>query len=163
MKVLVFLHGTILMHAAALGLSREERVRQVVAAEASTRNYGAYVPISQAPAKLLGWQRQGAELFYLSSQKARAILLSDRQVLARHGFPEGTFEFRQGLERYADVVQRVEPDILIEDDCESIGSEREMVYPQLPPELKSRIRSIVVPEFGGIDHLPDDLFALKDD
>jgi hypothetical protein len=52
------------------------------------------------------------------------------------------------------------PDVLIEDDCESIGGESEMTYPQLTPALKQRIRSIVVPEFGGIDHLPDELTAL---
>jgi hypothetical protein len=28
-------------------------------------------------------------------------------------------------------------------------------YPQICPEARERITSIVVPEFGGIDHLPD--------
>lgn len=45
------------------------------------------------------------------------------------------------------------PDILIEDDCESIGGEKEMVYPHIKDELKSKIKSIVVKEFEGIDHL----------
>jgi hypothetical protein len=30
-----------------------------------------------------------------------------------------------------------------------------MTHPQLPPELRARVVSIVVPEFGGLDHLPD--------
>jgi hypothetical protein len=34
-----------------------------------------------------------------------------------------------------------------------------MTYPHLRPELKAKIRSIVVEEFGGIDHLPDDICA----
>jgi len=33
-------------------------------------------------------------------------------------------------------------------------------YPQIRPELKAGIKSIVVKEFGGIDHLPGDLSAL---
>ena len=52
------------------------------------------------------------------------------------------------------------PDVLVEDDCESIGGEVEMTYPHIRPELKPRIKSVVVREFGGIDHLPDDISAL---
>jgi hypothetical protein len=161
MKIMLFLHGTILMHAAGQGVSRQERVEQVRAGEASVRNYAAYLPIGGAAAKVQAWHRHGAEIVYLSSQKARAILLSDRQVLARHGFPEGGFEFRQGIERYQDVVERILPDILIEDDCESIGGAPEIIHPHLPLELQERITSIVVAEFGGIDHLPDDPTALQ--
>jgi hypothetical protein len=35
-----------------------------------------------------------------------------------------------------------------------------MTYPHVKSELKARIRSVVVKEFGGIDHLPDDISAL---
>jgi hypothetical protein len=63
-------------------------------------------------------------------------------------------------EQYHDVAERVLPDVLIEDDCESIGGEKEMTYPHIKPELKAKIKSIVVKEFGGIDHLPDDTSAL---
>jgi len=49
------------------------------------------------------------------------------------------------------------PDIIIEDDCESIGGKYEMTYTHIKPELKKRIKSIVVEEFGGIDHLPDNI------
>jgi hypothetical protein len=161
MKIMVFLHGTVTMHAGGLGRSREERVQQAGEGGASVSNYAAYVPIGRAAEKLQAWRQQGAQVVYLSSQKARAILLSDRQVLERHGFPDGELEFRQGLEKYGDVVARVRPDVLIEDDCESIGGESEMVFPRLPPELQAQITSIVVPEFGGIDDLPDDPAALQ--
>ncbi|MFH0780318.1 MAG: hypothetical protein V1928_05745, partial [Parcubacteria group bacterium] len=50
-------------------------------------------------------------------------------------------------------------DILIEDDCQSIGAE-EIIAPKLDTELK--IHSIIVPEFGGIDQLPDRLDDLKE-
>ncbi len=49
------------------------------------------------------------------------------------------------------------PDILIEDDCEGIGGEKEMTYTYIQNDLKSQIKSIPVPEFGGIDHLPDSI------
>lgn len=51
--------------------------------------------------------------------------------------------------------------VLIEDDCESIGGGPEMTYPHIRPEIKSQIKSIPVKEFGGIDHLPDELEKLR--
>lgn len=59
------------------------------------------------------------------------------------------------------VAENLVPDILIEDDCESIGGEKEMTYPNIKDELKNKIKSIVVKEFKGIDHLPDDIEELK--
>jgi len=41
-----------------------------------------------------------------------------------------------------------------------IGGEAEMTYSHIRPELQSKIKSIVVKEFQGIDHLPDSLTAL---
>ena len=35
-----------------------------------------------------------------------------------------------------------------------------MTYPHLCPELKANVKSIVVKEFGGLDHLPDDVSLL---
>ena len=71
--------------------------------------------------------------------------------LLYHGGPD---------ESYARVVERVGPDVYIEDDCESIGGEAEMATPHLNAEVRSQITCIVVPEFGGIDHLPDNPAAL---
>jgi len=51
-------------------------------------------------------------------------------------------------------------DVAVEDDCESIGGETEMTYPGIRPELKSKVKSVVVKESGGIDHLPDNLVEL---
>ena len=53
-------------------------------------------------------------------------------------------------------------DVLIEDDCESIGGQAEMTITYVSPEKKKQIKSIPVPEFGGIDHLPDDIDKLPD-
>jgi hypothetical protein len=159
-KIMVFLHGTILMHGNALGRTREERVRQVLEGDESLHDFAAYLPVGKAVAKLHGWKEQGAEIAYLSSHRKVEDLEADKVVLQSYGFPEGQIYFRQGDEGYGEVAERALPDILVEDDCESLGGENEMTYPQVEPELQAKIQSIVVKEFGGIDHLPNDISAL---
>jgi hypothetical protein len=161
MKVAVFLHGTTIMHRSALGRAREERVRQVQQGDASVRDFASYVPAGNAASKLHTWSKQGVEIVYLSSHRRPKHVEQDQAVLGTYHFPNGQVVFRGPGETYRDVAERVLPDILIEDDCESIGGQKEMIYPQLRPELQSRITSIVVKEFEGIDHLPDDLAALS--
>lgn len=161
MKLLIFLHGTTIMHRSAIGHTREERVRQVRAKEASVHDYASYVPVDNAVSKLRRWSEQGAELVYLSPHKRQEDVDKDQAVLSAYGFPAGAIVFRQPREGYQDVAERVLPDVLIEDDCESIGGAREMTYPHVRPEMQASVTSIVVKEFEGIDHLPDDLAALK--
>lgn len=160
MKIMVFLHGTAIMHQNALGRTREERVWQVLEGDESLYDFASYVPIGNVVRKLQTWRRQGAEIVYLSAHKKVEEVEKDTAVLRNYGFPDGQVYFRHGGERYNDVAANVLPDVLIEDDCESIGGEKEMTYPQLKPELQVRIKSIVVKEFGGLDHLPDDVSAL---
>jgi hypothetical protein len=64
-------------------------------------------------------------------------------------------------EEYKDVAKRVAPDVLVEDDCESIGGEEEMTYPHISPEIQKRIRLIKIKEFGGIDHLVKNINILR--
>jgi hypothetical protein len=161
MKIMVFLHGTAIMHRGGLGKSREERVRQVLSGEPSLHDFASYVPVGEAVRKLQGWRAQGAEIVYLSSHRDPGNVDKDRSVLEQYGFPEGPIYYRQNGEGYADVAARLLPDVLIEDDCESIGGAPEMTYPNLLPQLQVQIRSIVVKEFEGIDHLPDDLGLLR--
>lgn len=148
------------MHAAGAGLAREECVRQVRERHPSVRDYAAYVPIGNAAAKLRRWQAQGAEIAYLSSHRKPGDVAQDTAVLRRYGFPLGEVFARQDGEDYGAAAERARPDVLIEDDCESIGGAAEMTYPRLRPELRQRVTSIVVREFEGIDHLPDDSTAL---
>ncbi len=162
MRIMVFLHGTAIMHQAALGKTRDERVQQVIAGAESVRDFASYVPVDGAVQKLDAWRQQGAEIVYLSSHTHEADVEKDRLVLQQYGFPDGPIYYRQSGETYADVATRISPDVLIEDDCESIGGEPEMTYPHLKPQLRLRIKSIVVKEFQGIDHLPDDLHLLMD-
>ena len=159
MRLLVFLHGTVLMHAAAAGVPRAERVLQVRSGHPAVGDYAAYAPVGNAAAKLRRWQEGGARISYLSSHRNPDDVALDAFVLQAHGFPVGRVLARQPGENYGDVAGREAPDVLLEDDCESIGA-GQITYPQIPAALQARIKSIIIPEFGGIDHLPDNPQAL---
>lgn len=161
MKIMVFLHGTAIMHEGGLGKTPEERGKQVEENEESVSRYENYVPVDRADEKLRKWQQQGAEIIYLSSHQNEKDVKKDIKVLSNYTFPNAPVLYRRGKETYAEIAERILPDILIEDDCKSIGGELEMTYPHLNPRKKKQIKSIVVKEFSGIDHLPDDLNQLK--
>jgi hypothetical protein len=160
MRIAVFLHGTTIMHRGGSGHPREVRVQQVQQREESVRDFASYVPIGSAVEKLHRWIEQGVEIIYLSSHKRPEYVEQDRSILKTYQFPDGPIIFRGPEETYQGMIERVMPDVVIEDDCESIGGEQEMVYSRLRPEIRARICSIVVREFEGIDHLPDDLIDL---
>lgn len=157
MKFLVALHGTSIMHKSAEGKSREERVRQVIEKGESVYDYASYIPVGNAVEKLKSWRSQGAEILYLSSHETAEDVKKDKSVLEKYNFPNGQIFFRQNGESYKDIAERIIPNVLIEDDCESIGGEKEMTITFVKPEIKRRIKSIVVKEFSGIDHLPDNI------
>ena len=159
MRLLVFLHGTVLMHGAGVGVTRAERVAQVQAKPPAVSDYAAYVPVGAAVAKLRHWQDTGAVVDYLSSHRNPDDVALDAIVLRTHCFPVGQVLARRPGESYGDVAGREAPDVLVEDDCESIGP-GQITYPQIPSAVRARIKSIIVPEFGGIGHLPDDPQAL---
>lgn len=162
MKILVFTEGTIIMHSSAKGLSRGERVEQSQSKERSVRDYRKYIPIGNAVGKLTKWKNQGAQIYYLTSRTTPNEINDIRFVLNKYDFPcNKNLLFTSGNEEYKDVAERLMPDILIEDDCESIGGESEMTYPYIGEELKPKIKSLEVKEFGGIDHLPDNIEELN--
>jgi hypothetical protein len=162
MEILVFLHGTTVMHKNARGLARGRIVRQVGEGDESIHDYASYIPVGNAAMKLREWKGQGAIVCYLSSHRSAKDVETDKSVLKKHGFPDGQIFFRRNREEYKDVVERIQPlpDLIVEDDCQSIGGEIEMVYPNLRPELRNKIRSIVVKEFQGIDCVPDKISEL---
>ncbi len=149
MNILVFTEGTLLMHHTGKGKTREERVQQVLNKDTAVKEYGHYVPIGKAPAKVQEWIQQGHQVEYLTSRKRRGEVEQIRNVLQRY-FPQGKLYYRQGNESYKDVLTRAKPDTLIEDNCESIGGEAETCASQCKG---MKIQFIVVPEFGGIDYL----------
>jgi len=157
MKILIFLHGTLIMHKNAEGKTREERVKQVMDAEPSVHDYASYIPVGNAVEKLKSWQSQGAEILYLSSHETAEDVEKDKIVLEKYNFPKGQVFYRQNGESYKDIAEKIIPDVLVEDDCESIGGEKEMTITFVKPEIKQKIKSIIVKEFSGIDNLSDNL------
>lgn len=160
MKILIFLHGTILMHKNAFGKIREERVQQVINKDSSVYDFKSYIPIGSCSRKLNNWAHQGAEIIYLSSNRAKEDIKKDIFVLEKYDFPKGKIICREENQSYKDVAESIIPDILLEDDCESIGGRAKMVYTNISNPIKERIKSIVVSEFSGIDHLPDEIDEL---
>lgn len=145
------------MHAGAQGKFRVERVEQVRSKESSVYKYENYVPIGNAVDKLTKWEDQGADIVYLSSHESKTDIEKDKLVLKKYNFPDGSIYYRKKGETYADVAEKVMPDILIEDDCESIGGKKDMTYTYIKPDVKKKIKLFEVKEFEGIDHLPDSL------
>lgn len=160
MKILIFTEGTILMHKNGEGLSRKEIIKQVKEGDPQVKNYASYIPIGNCVKKLQAYQKQGANIIYLTSRRLPKEISDIKNVLSKYHFPKGKLLFRKKDEEYKDVVERELPDILIEDNCESIGGRKEMVYPYISTRLKRQIKSIVIKEFNGIDHLPEDLNKL---
>jgi hypothetical protein len=161
MKVMVFLHGTAIRHAAAAGFPRAERVRQSSRRDPSVTDFAGYVPTEAAAEKVRAWQRYGADICYLSSHRAAGNVRIDGEVLVRHGFPAGPVFFRGAGESYADVARRAGADVVVEDDCESIGGRAQTTEACLAQSPDAAVSCVVVPEFGGLAHLPDDPAALR--
>lgn len=162
MKILIFTEGTLLIPAAGKGFSREEMVKQNLAGEVYFADFGNYVPAGKALEKVTKWHNQGTEIHYLTSRTQATEVEAIRKVLTRFHFPTPeNLHYRQDNQSYANVAEQIKPDILIEDDCESIGGEVEMTFPHINEEIKPKIKSIVVKEFAGIDDLPNTLEELK--
>jgi len=158
MKILIFTEGTAIMHSNAQGVSREERVKQSSQESESVKNFRTYIPNGNVVEKLDNWKQQGAEIYYLTSRETPVQVEDVKFVLEKYNFPDcKNLLFRKLGQQYKDVAEKLIPDILIEDDCESIGGEIEMTYPHIKSDIQSKITSIVVSEFGGIDHLPDQI------
>src|SRR3989344_7038428 len=98
MKILVFLHGTLIMHKSAEGKLREEIVRQVESKDPSVFDYASCIPVDNAVEKLKSWQNQGAEILYLSSHETAEDVEKDKFVLEKYDFPKGQIFFRQNGE-----------------------------------------------------------------
>lgn len=138
LKIMVFLHGITI-----------------------TEENGVDMPVGDAATKVQAWRRHGAEVVYLTHRRKLEDIEKEKVMLAKHGFPAGPIFFRAEGEEYGNVAERVLLDIIVEDDCASIGGEKEMTYPHIRPEIRSRIVSVVVKESVGIDHLPSDPLNLK--
>lgn len=143
------------MHPSGKNASREERVIQVKKNFPEIGEFKNYIPVGEAVKKLKKWQAYGVEICYLTSRKSNKEIKDIQNVLNKYGFPKGKLYFRGPWESYGKVAERVFPDVLIEDDCESIGGKLQMTYPHIKREIREKIRSLVIKEFSGIDTLSD--------
>ncbi len=148
------------MHGNATGHSREDIVKQVEAKESSVHEYASYIPIGNAVTKVKRWRKEVAEIFYLTSRTKPAEIENIKSILEKYRFPKGVLLSRKNGEEYKDIAERIRPDILIEDDCESIGGADKMTITHVREEMRKKIISVVVQEFGGIDGLPDKVSEL---
>jgi hypothetical protein len=156
MKVGVFLHGTAIMHAAAAGVPRPQRVEQVRRGEPSVSDFASYIATPGTADKLMAWRRRGVVIVYLSSHRRAEDLRADESVIRRAGLPHGPVHARGDGEDYGAVAARLGLDVLVEDDCESIGGIGQTCAAQLDPDDRRRVQCVLLPEFGGLGDLPDD-------
>ncbi len=92
MKIMIFLHGTTIMHKEAIGHAREEIVKQSKGKmEPSLFAFKSYVPIKNAAEKIETWKDQGAEIVYLSSHRFKRSVEKDRFVLKNTAFLRAKF------------------------------------------------------------------------
>ncbi len=140
--------------------TREERVNQVRNREETVNDFSSYIPIGNSIEKVLRWSKQGAKIIYLSFHRKYSNIQKDETILKKFNFPDGPVLYRKGGEEYKNIIERINPDILIEDNCESIGGVKEMIFTHLGSELRNRVKSVVVKEFNGIDDFPDSLQEL---
>ena len=122
------------------------------------KDFASYAPIGEAAKKIETWVEAGAEISYLTSGIKFLEIKQIKDVLKKFNFPGETVHARQEGESYKKVVEEIRPDVFVEDDCKSIGGV-DITTIHLNRDL--RINGIVVPEFAGIDFLPDDPEELK--
>ena len=139
-----------------IGDTREDSVRRSREWAAKRGPLGELVPIGNSAAKVNSWRNHGAEICYATASKKPENVRRSEEALRRWSFPEGVLLSRRNEESYADIAVREKPDVIVEDDCESIGEAKEMIYPNLPEETRQTTASVVLREFEGIDGLPDD-------
>ncbi len=144
--IMLFAEGTVLGPKSILGLYFHTK----------------YIPIANCREKIRAWEEQGAEIVYITSRKTEKQVDEIKDLLEKYDFPGRRLYYRDRKQKYKDIVEAVMPDILIEDDCRSIGGQWQMCITHVNPELKEKMKSIVVKEFKGIDHLPDLSGTLSD-
>lgn len=135
-KIMIFAEGTILKPKSLLLLY----------------NHRTYIPIGNAVALIVTWNQQDAEIIYCTSRKGKQAE-EIAQLLIQYGFTGSKLYFRERKQQYKDIIESVQPDMLIEDDCRSIGGSWQMCITHVAHQIKNIIKSIIVKEFKGIDLL----------
>lgn len=134
MKIMIFIEGTTFYTTPFLFLFLK---------------YG-YKPIGNAVEIVNSWYGKGYEI-YLCSYVRKTRFRFIKKVMDFYKIKYTEILCRRKGEKYSEIVERLKPDILIEDDCKSIGGLKECCITDVKKEIKVNIQSIIVPEFSGID------------
>ena len=113
--------------------------------------YG-YKPIGNAVEIVNEWKKAGHDIYLCSYVRKRRYKFI-KQIIDFYGMKYTEILCREKGEQYREIVERIRPDILVEDDCKSIGGQKEWCITNVRKELKEGILSIIVPEFKGIDDI----------
>lgn len=125
-------------------------------------NHRTYIPIGNAVSLIKDWYEEDVEILYCTSRRGKQAE-EVAHLLKEYGFAGSKLYFRGKKQAYKDIVESVKPDILIEDDCRSIGGSWQLCIRHVAPSIMDSIKSIVVKEFKGIDHLPRSVQQLISD
>lgn len=113
--------------------------------------YG-YKPIGNAVKTVNMLYDKGHEI-YLCSYVRKARYCFIKAIVDFYGMNYTEILCREKDETYSEIVEQLKPDILIEDDCKSIGGLKECCITHVKEEIKQNIQSIIVAEFAGIDSI----------
>lgn len=114
-----------------------------------------YKPIGNAVNTVNALYDKGHSV-YLCSYVRRLKYKFIKSIIDFYGMKYTEILCREKGEQYSEIVERIKPDILIEDDCASIGGLKNCCITNVKEEIKLKIKSIIVPEFGGIDDIKID-------
>ena len=142
--ILIFTEGTILMHKNIFNIY----------------NFQNYIPIKNSVEKIRSWNEQGFKIKYLSSRKTENEIMCIKNILEKYNFCGNELYFRNKTEEYYNIAEEIMPKILIEDNCKSIGGIKQTAIYKIDETKKIHIKSILVNEFKGIDHLPNNIMEL---
>ena len=96
--------------------------------------------------------RNTVEIINSLQSKGHGIFLCS-YVINFYGIKYTEILCRDKGEKYSNIVERVCPDVLIEDDCKSICSAKYCCIDSVREDIRANINFIIVPEFSGIDDI----------
>lgn len=100
-------------------------------------SHSSYVPIGNAVELIKSWSKQEANIIYCTSRKKKAAE-NVANILRKYGFVGTFLVVREPKESYADIVETLQPEILIEDDCKSIGGAWQMCIAKVSPQINRK-------------------------
>lgn len=136
MKIMIFIEGTTFQTKPFLFLFTKR----------------GYKPIRNAVKLVNALYDIGNEI-YLCSYVRKSRYDFIKSIVDFYGMRYTEILCRDKRESYNEIVERIKPNILIEDDCKSIGGLKNCCITYVKKEIKRDIQSIIVPEFAGIDNV----------